>query len=267
MIKEKFFGRRNLNLIWEFTVTDFKLSYKNSLLGYLWSFLNPLLVFGVLYFVFTIFVRFDLPDYQLYLLLGIVLWSFLAGATSGALEAVLTKGVLIQKVAFPRADIVVAAVLNSFFTLLLNLLVFFAFLLFKGLVPGSGLLVFVFLLAELFLLVSGLALLLAAAYVRFRDLSHIWQVLLQVGFWLTPIVYPLGLVPAKYLWVVKLNPMAQIILASRQALIYQGGDQTAWLSPFLAPSALALTFGLCLLVFLAGLLYFNRRSPYFAEEL
>lgn len=266
MVHEKFFSRRNLNLIREFTATDFKLFYKNSLLGYFWSLLNPLLTFGVLYFVFTIFVRFNLPHYQLYLLLGIILWNFLATAVGMSLEAVLAKGVLLQKVSFPRATIVVSSVLTAFITFMLNLLIFFIFLFLNGVWLGLGSLFFLFCLAELFLLVTGLALFLAALYVSFRDIAHIWAVVLQVGFWLTPIVYPLELVPKRFTWIFALNPMAQLIIASRQILIYRS-QVLPGAAPFLTPASYLITLASCFLIFLGGVLFYNWRSPYFAEEL
>lgn len=266
MSKDKFFSWRSLNLIREFTATDFKIFYKNSFLGYFWSLLNPLLTFGVLYFVFTIFVRFDLPNYQLYLLLGIILWNFLAVAVQISLEAVLTKGALLQKVSFPRAAIIVSSVLTAFITFLLNLGVFSIFLLASGVWPGLGFFWFLLLMVELWLLVTGLAFFLAALYVSFRDIGHIWGVVLQVGFWLTPIVYPLELVPRRFAWVFAFNPMAQLITASRQALIYRT-QVLPGAAPFLSPASYLLTLLICSAVFLGGALFYGWRSPYFAEEL
>lgn len=266
MFREKFFSWRNLNLIREFTATDFKIFYKNSLLGYFWSLLNPLLIFGVLYFIFTIFVRFDLPHYQLYLLLGIIIWNFLSMSVQVSLEAILTKGTLLQKVSFPRTTIIISSVFTGFITFLLNMAVFGVFLLFNGVIPDWRVFLFLFCVAELFLLVAGLSLFLSALYVSFRDVGHIWAVVLQVGFWLTPIVYPLGLIPAKYAWLFTLNPMAQIIIASRQLLIYKTNILPGF-QPFLTPASIGLTFVSCLAIFLAGVLFYNWRSPYFAEEL
>lgn len=249
---------KNLNLIKEFTLAEFKLYYKDSILGYLWSFLNPLMLFGTLYLIFTFFVRFDVPHYQLYLLLGIVIWNFLASATTISMEALLTKESLIKKVFFPHAVIVLSTCLSCLITFGFNLLVFFVFLLFAKIIPGPIFLLGLVYLLPLFLLVLGLSFFLSALFINFRDLSHIWQVILQIGFWLTPIVYPATLIPKKLQLFFLINPMYGIIKSLRELFIYQT-------LPSLN-SALVVSF--MALVFLAlGYWFFIWRSPYFAEDI
>ena len=249
---------QNLNLIKEFTFAEFKLYYKDSVLGYLWSFLNPLLLFGTLYLIFTFFVRFEVPHYQLYLLLGIVVWNFLANATTTSMESLLMKEPLIKKVSFPHAVIIISTCLSSLITFGFNLLVFFVFLICSGVVPEVKFLLFFVYLVPLFCGVLGLSFFLSALYVNFRDLSHIWQVLLQIGFWLTPIVYPVALIPARFRFFFGLNPMYGIIQSLRQIMIYN-----RWPSLKLT----AAVFFISVAVLVLGYYLFKRRSPYFAEEI
>lgn len=123
-----------INLIKELTISDFKLRYQGSVLGYLWSFIKPLLLFGILYLVFSVFLRFDVENYNLYLLLGIILWGYLAEGTSNAISSLISKGGLISRVNFPRSLIVISSTLTSLLTLLLNLIVFAIFLPLTGLI-------------------------------------------------------------------------------------------------------------------------------------
>ncbi len=115
------------NLVKELTISDFKLKYQGSALGYVWSLLKPLLLFGVLYVVFSIFLRFDVEHYNLYLLLGIILWGYFSEGTTNAVGNIVGKSGLISRVNFPRSIIVIASTLTSLLTLLLNLLVFVVF--------------------------------------------------------------------------------------------------------------------------------------------
>src|SRR4030042_6413272 len=146
-------GRKNyLYLVLVMAITDFKVKYDNSALGYLWSLLKPLLMFGTLYLVFSVFVRWNVENYRLYLLLGIILWNFLAEVTLNSMVLLEGKASIIKKIYFPRWIIVIASSLTSLLTLLLNTIVFFIFFVISGAhFHATGLLMIVY-LAELYLL-------------------------------------------------------------------------------------------------------------------
>ena len=208
-------------LIKELAITDFKLRYNSSVLGYLWSLLNPLLIFGVLYIVFSIFMRFEgIEHYQLYLLLGIILWTYFSEATTNGMISMQYKASLISKINFPKWIIIVASNITAFFTLLLNLIVFCVFFIFSKAAPTWTIWLFLFYMIQLIFLSFSISLILSSFYLKYRDLTHLWSVILQIGFWLTPIIYPISIIPEKIRQLIFLNPMTRIITDSRQVLIY-----------------------------------------------
>ncbi|MGA7912797.1 MAG: ABC transporter permease [Candidatus Dormiibacterota bacterium] len=254
------------NLVRELAITDFKLKYQGLALGYLWSLAKPLLLFAVLYIVFTRLIRLGdaIPHYAVYLLLGIVLWSYFLESTLVAMVSVVDRGDLIRKVYFPRIVIPIATSISSLITLGLNLVVVFGFIVATGIGLRPILPLFALLLVELYLLSLGCSLLLAALYVRFRDIKPIWEVGLQLLFYASPIIYPLTLVPTRFAGIMAMSPIAQIIEDSRKVLITQQAlstvDYVHWplaLLPYLIPPA----------IFVVGYLYFESAAAKFAEEL
>jgi ABC-type polysaccharide/polyol phosphate export permease len=254
-------GRKNyLYLIALMAITDFKVKYDSSALGYFWSLLKPLLMFGTLYLVFSVFVRWEVENYKLYLLLGIILWNFLSEVTLNSMVLLEGKASIIKKIYFPRWIVVIASSLTSLLTLLLNVVVFFIFFIFSGAAFHVSALLLILYLVELYILSVGTALLLCALYPKFRDIHHIWEVFVQLGFWVTPIIYPISIVPQKYHVFIFTNPMARIIQGARQAIIGPAGDFSG-VTHHLMIISVAVAF------FLAGLTLFNKLSRSFAEDL
>ena len=255
-------------LLRQLVKTDFKLRYQGSVLGYIWSLLRPLLMFLILYIVFTVFlpVGKGVPHYPVYLLLGIVLWNFFVEVTTGSVGAIVGKGDLIRKINFPKYNIILAVALAAVINLALNFVVIAIFMVFNRVVPTWQALVLIPLLIELFIVAMAMAFLLSALFVKFRDVSYIWDVCIQAGFYATPIIYPLSRVPYHRIReLLLLNPLAQIIQDARYVLVTPtqatigkeyGGAALVWLVP------IGITFGL--LVF--GTWYFRRNSKSFAEE-
>ena len=210
-------SRRNRILLRELVVTDFKLRYQGSVLGYLWSLLKPLMLFAIMYVVFVHFLRFGagIQHFAVSLLLGIVLWTFFVEATSQGMQAIVGRGDLIRKINFPKYIIVISATISALINLILNLVVVFAFMLFDGVdFKWSGL-YFPLNVLELYVFALAIAFFLSAAYVKYRDISHIWEVLLQGVFYATPILYPLQMV-------IKFNLLAaQLLMLSPIAVILQ----------------------------------------------
>jgi ABC-2 type transport system permease protein len=248
-----------LFLVNQFTVTDFKLRYSHSVLGYLWSLLNPLLMFGVLYLVFSVFMRFGSAEhYQIYLLSGIILYTFFNETTSSGMVSLFTKSSLLNKVNFPRIIIPLSSTLTNTITLLLNMAILSVFIAFSGVQVRYAAFFSLLTLFELVLLSLGVSLLLCSFYLKFRDLTHIWGVILQVGFWATPIIYPVDIVPDKYHIMFKINPMARLIHNFRMTVIM--GE---------LPSArtIVLNLVMVLIVFGVGFFVFQKRQRFFAEWL
>ena len=254
-------GRKNyVYLTLVMAITDFKLKYDNSVLGYFWSLLKPLLMFGTLYLVFSVFVRWDVENYKLYLLLGIILWNFLSEVTLSSMLFLEGRAPILKKIYFPRWVIVIACSLTALLTLLLNMIVFFIFFVISGAQFSISIFMLPLYLLELYVLVVGLALFLCALFPKFRDVHHIWEVFVQLGFWITPIVYPISIVPAKYHPLIFLNPAARIIQGCRQALIGPTGGFMAFKSHIII-----ISFAVCF--FVIGLGLFNKLSRSFAEDL
>src|SRR5690348_15602562 len=190
----RFFSKQNRALLSELVRTDFKLRYQGSVLGYTWSLLRPLLIFVILYVVFVKFLKVgsDTPHFPVYLLLGIVIWNFFNEMTVQSLGSIVGRGDLIRKIRIPRWIIVLSSSISALINLFLNLLVvvFFLFINHVDLLKTTLLLPLI--LLEVYILALGLSLYLAAAYVKYRDTGYIWEVVLQAGFYLTPILYPLS---------------------------------------------------------------------------
>lgn len=260
--------RRFFDLLWLMATTEFKRVYFGTVLGYLWSLMRPLMLFGVLLFVFTQVFKIgsNLPDYPVLLLLGIVLFTFFQEATQHAVTSVSEQEGVVRKTQFPRLVIPLAIVLTSAFNLALNLVVVFAFILAWGVDPTWTWMLFPFALLALCVLTCALSMLLSVLFVRFRDVAILWAVLAQVIFYGTPILYPIEKLENHTLErVLMLNPLAPIFQQVRHwvlepeaptAAAVAGGK--AWLIP-----AAILYVAICAI----GVWAFNREAPSIAEDL
>ena len=207
-------------LVLQFALKDFKIRYTHSALGYAWSVLNPLLFFVIYYLVFAYFMRLDVPNYPGFLLLGVALWNFFSEGTANGAGALLARAELLTKTVLPREVMVYSALLSAALTFVINLIVLMGLLVATGTPLTLSALCFPVLLIDLVLLTLGTALLLAPLYVRYRDVGYLWNIILQIGFWLTPIIYLDLMVPPQWRWIVWVNPVGRIIGDSRRALIY-----------------------------------------------
>lgn len=262
------FSKKNRALLAELVRTDFKLRYQGSALGYAWSLLRPLLLFVILYVVFVKFLKIGVgvPHFPVYLLLGIVIWNFFNEMTVQSLGSIVGRGDLIRKIRIPRWIIVLSSSISALINLLLNLIVvvFFLFLNHVDLLRTALWLPLI--LAEVYILALGISLFLSAAYVKYRDVNYIWEVVLQAGFYLTPILYPLSLITSlTFQKLIMLNPLAQAIQDARYSVvthetrtIYQVFDG-GWYK--------FIPFIVVILIFFGGLKYFRKESKYFAENI
>lgn len=260
--------RYSLILLRELVVTEFKLRYQGSVLGYLWSLLKPLFLFVIMYFVFVYFLRVgaDIPDWPVAMLMGIVLWTFFSEITSNGLNSVVERGDVIRKINFPKYVIVLASSVSALINLAINLVVIVAFMVISGVELTWGALLAPIFIVELFIFGVGLAFILSTLQVRMRDTSYIWEILMQALFYGSIVLYPVMMVvdqSATLAKIMLLNPIAQSIQDVRHVLINDANltlftyTDNVWLSiiPYVI---VAITIAL-------GAWYFKRRSPYFAE--
>jgi ABC-2 type transport system permease protein len=261
--------RRHLNLTRELAVTQFKLKYTGSVLGYVWSLIKPLMVFGIMYAVFAqlLHAGSTSPSFSLQLLVGIVIWTFFSETTVTAVNAIVVNGNLINKASFPRAILVVASSLSSLMTFAINLsLIVIIAGAARGLSLGWHSLWVIPLLLELYALVIGISLILSAAFVFYRDLGHIWDIFTQLLFYGSAVVFPLSVtILHRFLRPVAINPVAQIIEDVRHALVTQD-PRVPWTSTILG-WAYAVPLLIVATVLLVGLVVFQQLSPRFSESL
>ena len=203
---------------------DLRVKYQGSVIGFMWSLANPLLVLAVYSFVFGVILGSGIPHFGYYLMSGLLVWNFFAGSVGMACGAVLGNAGLVQKVPFPLAVLPLAAVGFNLVQLFLQLFVLIVVMLITGYTVflGAGLILLIPALAVAVILTTGVSFLVAALNVRYRDTTHIVEVLLMAGFWLVPVVYAVQTVAsqvgplwAKLYW---LNPMAGVIVSMQRAL-------------------------------------------------
>ena len=265
-----FFNRRNQILLKELVKTDFKLRYQGSVIGYLWSILKPLLLFLVMYLVFVRFLRFGdaIPHFAIALLLGITIWNFFGEATNMGMLSMVNRGDLLRKVNFSKQIIVFSVIANALINLLLSLIVVIVFAFING-VQMSWTVVFApFLLFELVIFTTGISFILATLFVYFRDLGPIWEVVMQAGFYSTPIIYPIIQISNSHMTMAKilmLNPMAQIIQDMRYILTFSNNTNPTLWQMVHNPFVVIIPYIISFIVFAFGLFVFNKNAKKFAE--
>ncbi|MGP8161158.1 MAG: ABC transporter permease [Candidatus Dormibacteria bacterium] len=292
--------RHYRHLTLELAISQFKLRYTQSVLGYFWSLLKPAMIFAITYVIFV--DLFDIKDgtqfYGIQLLLGIVVWTFFAECTASSMQAIASNAALIRKAYFPRSILVIAASMSSLFTFLINLTIVFVIAMALHQIDiGLQILAVIPLLLELYILALGIALFLSALFVQFHDVGHLWDVLMQLLFYGSGVMFSLTYVLQRlhlaeaigqtkyiaphYVWIVQLmacNPIMQTIEDLRHALLT---PQAPWtelvvtghmvavhqLHPLDAPWLLPVPFLAVAVVLTVGALTFRARARSFAENL
>lgn len=264
----KYIHARNRAILREMVVTDFKVRYQGSALGYLWSLLKPLFLFAILYYIFTFIMPIGegVEHYAVGLLLGIVFWNFFSEATTIGASSIVSNGDLIRKISVPRYLVVLSSLFSALINLLLSLIIVFVFAILNGITPNAGWLLLPISIIELFIFSLGMSFILATAYVRYRDVTYIWEVFLQAGFYASAIIFPMSIVPSDLQKWFFINPMVQIIQDARQFLTPNSDIITLWDFhgvPFIKVAPFLIIIVSCVV----GTIYFKRRSKYFAEEI
>jgi ABC-type polysaccharide/polyol phosphate export permease len=258
---------RYRDLLRNLVIRDLKVRYKNSVLGILWSLLNPLLMTMVFTVVFTLMLPSKIANFPVFFMSGFLPWTFFASSVTSATGSIVNNAGLIKKVYFPREILPIADVLSNLVHLVVAFVVLFALVLAFGMrLTPAALMLPLIVLAEV-MFITGMALLLSTMNVFYRDTEHIWSIVLQAWFFLTPIFYSIALMPQDkiilgvhvniQLWARRLNPMASLV-ASYQDVLYWGSP-TGW-DFFLR------TFATCFVVLVIGYTVFARYSHRFGEE-
>lgn len=271
-------ARRFASLTYTLAATDFKLRYFGSVLGYLWSLMRPLLLFGVLYVVFTEVFSLGkgVPHYPVYLLTGIILWTFFIETTSNNVQSLTLREGLLRKMRFPRLVIPLSVALMALFNLAMNMIAVVVFALANGVYPRVSWLEMPVLILLMAILAVGVGMLLSALYVRFRDVQPIWDVVSQALFYASPIIYTAyqykGL---KH--VAMFNPIGAILTQMHFSWVGGGtlvrhGHRIYYPVHDAATTAggwplLLVPFGIIIGLFCLGLWFFNREAPRIAENL
>ena len=241
-------------LLYELVLRDLKIKYRSSVLGYLWSLLNPLMMMTVLTIVFSTLFRFDIPNYPVYLLSGQLIYSFFSEATNMSMSSIINSASLIKKVYIPKYIFPVSRVLSSFVTLLLSLLAMVIVMVVTKVKFNWVILFFPIPLIYILVFSIGMGLLLSVLAVYFRDVIHLYSVLLSAWMYLTPIMYPINMVPDYVKRFIFWNPMYYFVEIFRQIVLY--GE---W--PSLEMHLICLGFALLALV--TGLFVFYKNQKNF----
>ena len=262
-------SRRFFDLLWLMSVTEFKRVYFGTVLGYVWSLVRPLALFGVLLFVFTKVFKIGsetAEHYPVLLLMGIVMFTFFQESTTEGVTSVVAQEGVVRKTQFPRLVIPLATVVTGLFNFGLNLVIVLGFLLAFGVTPTWTWLLFPFVVLFLFAFTAAVSMLLSVLYVRFRDVAIIWMVLAQALFYATPVLYPVEAFKNEtYEHLLMINPLA-VIFEQARVWVLEPHAPTAveaaggWLG--LLPAA-AIFAG----VLAIGAWTFNRQAPRIAEDL
>lgn len=258
--------RRLWNLTFTLAVTEFRLRYLGSVLGYVWSLLRPLLFFGVIYVVFTqIFKASSGAHYGVYILCNVILWTFFLEATNASIQCLVAREGLLRKMRFPRLAIPFSVCLTSSFTLAVNLVVVVIFALANGVTPRLTWLEMPIIIGIWGLLALGIGMILSVLYVRMRDVQPIWDVIAQVLFYGSPFVYTLSRYPHSARGYVLINPFAALVQQTASAFIDPSyktahGVMGGWVN-LLEP------VGIIVAIVAIGFWLFIKRAPLIAENL
>ncbi len=244
-------------LVKRLAVSDFNVRYKNSVLGFFWSLLDPLLMLMVLYIIFVDVYPSTQKNYHLFLLLGIVLWDFFTKGTSMGLSSIINKPGLVRQVYIPREILIFSSSITALMMAVLELGMFGAFMASSGLIPTSTIIYFPFIFLNIFILVFGTSLALGALNTYYRDIQYIWAVILQAGFFASGIFIDFSTYQGEFKNLLLLNPMARIILISRESLLY---------NTVVSSSDLIYCFASSIVMLVIGYLIFINLEPGFAEE-
>ena len=247
---------------------QFKKIYAGAVLGYVWSLVKPLAYFGVLWLVFAFLLRTanQTHDFAIYLLIGILLYTFFSDSTSVMLRSIVDGGSILRRLAFPPILVPLSASVGIGITFFINILAIVVIVGLQRVSPRVEWLLVPPLLLELYVLCVALGLLLGALYVRFRDISQIWELVTQLLFFGSAIFFPIGIVPSWAQKVAFLNPFLQIMQDTRHAVLGGSGPNDLSVTDVYGTAGRLIPFAIVLLIVIGSYAFFRRESRYFAER-
>lgn len=245
-------------LVKNLTIKEFKLRYRNSVLGFLWSLLNPLAMMFILTVVFSTLLKFGTENFPIFLLPALLTWRFFSISTSMSLTSIIGNSPLVTKVYFPRWLLILSSNLANLIGSSLEFVVLLPLLILFGMKITFLILLLPIFLAIEFILIFAISLPLAALNVYYRDIHQVWDIALQAGFFLTPIIYSINLIPDRFVVYYSLNPITRIIGSIRKLIYY---NIMPTLFDFVVPIIGAF------LLLTVGYYIFRRLEPRFAEEI
>lgn len=256
MIKEIYAYRE---MIVSMVQRDLRGRYKGSVLGFLWTFINPLLQLLVYNMVFSVILRSGIEKYYLFLFVALIPWIFFSSAITGGSVSIIAQKDLVKKIYFPNEVIPISYVTSCFVNMLFCFVVVIGVVLFSGvhIAPLAVLYLPIVMIVEYFLAL-GIAMITSAVTVYFRDLEHILSIIAMAWMYITPVVYDIELCPENYRWIMHINPMTSVIIAFRDILYYG-------VAPDMSTLLEAVILGVVFLVI--GCFVFSRLKRRFAEEL
>lgn len=237
---------------------DIRGKYKNSVLGIIWSFLNPLLQIAVYAIVFPLIMKSSLPNYTVFLCCGLIPWNFFSAAISRTSFTMIENGNIIKKVYFPREILPISVTTSEAINFVISTIIILAFVLGYGMGISKFIIFYPIVLLVQYFLLIGISFIVSSVTVYFRDLQHFISIALQLLFYATPIVYAPDSIPVNFQWILQYNPMTYIINAYRDIFYYQQMPDFASLAMVLVGSII-----FCVI----GYLIFNKLQRRFAEEI
>jgi ABC-2 type transport system permease protein len=259
---------RTWDLLWLLSVTDFRLQYTNTTLGYVWSVLKPFAFFGVIYLVVNqVLSAFsdDVSDFPQKLILGLVLFQYFSESTNGSLRSIQAKESMLRKTQFPRIVIPLSLNLSASISLGFNLIGVMLLLVLTGVDPQVTWLLLPVVIAGLITLTTALSMLLSVSFVRSEDVGQGWSLTLRALFYATPILYTLSVIPESFQPVIAANPLTPIIETARIWIIDPDGQTPAELIGVVPGLLIPVAISIVLIV--AGFTWFKRDAPALAETL
>ena len=232
--------------------------YKNSVLGVLWSFINPLLQIAVYALVFQVILKSDIPNYTVYLCCGLIPWTFFSAAISRSAFTMVENGNILKKVYFPREILPISIVTSEAVNFLISTIIIIAFVIFGGLGISKYIIFYPIVLIAQYILLIAISLIVSSISVYIRDLQHLIGVALQLLFYATPIVYSSETIPTEFHWILNINPMTYIINAYRDIFYNQTMIDVGSLLGLILISTIFVVI---------GYLIFNKLQKGFAEQL
>ncbi|MTI80579.1 MAG: ABC transporter permease [Firmicutes bacterium] len=246
------------DLLMNLTFNELKLKYKNSIMGFLWSLLNPLMMLIIYSIAFKIILRIPVENFALFVFIGLLPWMFVQGSISQSTNSIINNQNLLKKVYFPRIIIPMSVIMSNLINFLINLIVLLAALFIYNIEITIAITLFPLITFVNWLIVAGLSILLSSITVKYRDISHLVDVIFMAWFYLTPIIYPLSMVPEPYKSIIQLNPFTGVVEMYREILLDgKIPDQASILTAFL--------YGI--MIFILGVYVFYKREKDFVEEL